>query len=56
MRKIENCYDEFALIALQRGLRNGGPGTLKYDSYWKNCRNFNKFIIFAEGHEWGEEH
>jgi Retrotransposon gag protein len=33
MRKIENCSDELALIALQRRLRNRDLSTLKYDSY-----------------------
>jgi hypothetical protein len=50
MRKIENYSDELALIALQRGLRNGGPGILKYDSYRKNIKIFNKFLAFVEGY------
>jgi hypothetical protein len=55
MRRIKNYSDELDLIALQRGLRNGGPGTLKYDSYRKNCRTFNKFLSFAEGYMRGED-
>jgi hypothetical protein len=55
MKKIENCSDELALIALQRGLRNGGPSTLKYDSYRKNCKTFNKFLNFVEGYMGGED-
>jgi hypothetical protein len=55
MRKIENYFDELALMAMQRGLRNGGPGTLKYDSYRKNCKTFNKFLTFVEGYMRGED-
>jgi hypothetical protein len=55
MRKIENCSDELTLIVLQRGLRNGGPNTLKYDSYRKNYKTFNKFLTFIEGYMRGED-
>jgi Retrotransposon gag protein len=55
MRNIENYSDELALIALQRGLRNGGPDTLKYDSYQKNCITFNKLLSFAKGYIRGED-
>jgi hypothetical protein len=55
MRKIENHSDEFTLITLKRGLRNGDSDTLKYNSYRKNNKTFNKLLIFAEGYMRGEE-
>jgi hypothetical protein len=55
MRKIKNSFDELALITLKRGLRNDDPGTLKYDSYRKNCKAFNKFVNFVEGYMRGED-
>jgi Retrotransposon gag protein len=55
MRKIENYSDELTLLALQRGLRNGGHGTLKYDSYQKNYKTFNKFLTFVEDYMRGED-
>jgi hypothetical protein len=55
MKGIDNCSDKLTLIILQRGLRNGGLRTLKYDSYQKSYRTFTKFLTFAKGYMRGED-
>jgi hypothetical protein len=54
-RKIQNLNEEFAVAAIKKGLRKGGPGTLRYDACRKNVKTLRDFVAFAEGYIRAEE-
>jgi hypothetical protein len=49
-RKIPDLKKEFALAAIKRGLRKGGPGTLRYEPHMKKMTTLREFVAFAEGY------
>lgn len=48
--KIQNLNEEFAVVAIKKGLHIGGPGTLRYDVCKKNVRTLREFVAFVEGY------
>jgi len=54
-RKIQNLNEEFAVAAIKKGLRKGGPGTLRYDACRKNVKTLRDFVAFTEGYIRAEE-
>ncbi|XP_078155604.1 uncharacterized protein LOC144551506 [Carex rostrata] len=54
-RRIQNLNEEFAVAAIKKGLRKGGPGTLRYDACRKNVKTLREFAAFAEGYIRAEE-
>jgi hypothetical protein len=44
-----------ALAAIKKGLRDWGPGTLRFSSLAKNFKTLQQFLVFKEGFMRGEE-
>jgi hypothetical protein len=54
-RKVYNYNEKLALVAVKKGLRDRGPGTLRFSSMAQNFTFLQQFLLFAEGFMRGEE-
>jgi Retrotransposon gag protein len=54
-RNVHNYNEELSLAAIKKGLRDRGPGTLRFSSMAQNFKNLQYFLLFTEGFMRGEE-
>jgi hypothetical protein len=54
-RLVNGYTEEIAVTAIRMGLKQGGPGSLRFDSHRHNHKTLQDFVSFAEGYIRGEE-